>query len=383
MDINDYLIETRRYFHKNPELSFKEYKTAERIEDELKKIGLKPERITETGIIADIINDRNKKTVAIRADIDALPVTEENDVEYRSLNNGVMHACGHDTHITMLLGAAKLIINDLKSFNGNIRLIFQPAEESPPGGAVEMIKNGALENVDYIIGQHIWGSLDSGKVGIYYHEMMANADKFDIKLHGKGGHGSAPHEAIDTIYITSHLINMLNNIVSREIDPQEPAVLTVGKINAGYRYNVIAAHSELSGTVRTFSKDVQEKIKKRINDILDGLKLTYNINYEYNYEYGYPVLINNETISKIIEETASNILGKDNIVHPKPNMGGEDFAYYLEKVPGAYYVLGGAFPERHIGNHSPQFDIDESVLYKGSLILKESAKNILSKNLHF
>ncbi|AAT43357.1 M20 metallopeptidase family protein [Picrophilus oshimae] len=380
MDINDYLIETRRYFHRNPELSFKEYKTAGKIEEELKSMGLRPERITETGIIADIINDKNKKTVAIRADIDALPVTEENDVDYRSLNDGIMHACGHDTHITMLLGAAKMIINDLKNFNGNVRLIFQPAEESPPGGAIEMIKNGALENVDYIIGQHIWGSLDAGKIGIYYHEMMANADQFNIKIHGKGGHGSAPHEAIDTIYISSHLINMLNNIISREIDPQEPAVLTVGKINAGYRYNVIAAHSELSGTVRTFSRDVQEKIKKRIGEILEGLKMIYNINYEYDYEYGYPVLVNNENISKIIEETASSILGNENIVHPKPNMGGEDFAYYLEKVPGAYYVLGGAFPGKHIGNHSPLFNIDESVLYNGALILKESARNILLKN---
>ncbi len=384
MEIEEYIINIREYFHENPELSFKEYKTADRIEKELKDMGLNPERITETGIICDIKGNGNK-TVAIRADIDALPVKEENNVKYKSKNDGVMHACGHDTHMAMLLGAAKLIIEDKNKnkLNGNIRLIFQPAEELPPGGALEMIKNGALNGVDYIIGQHIWGTLPSGKIGIYYNEMMANADEFTIKIHGKGGHGSAPQDSIDVIYIAAHLIEMINTIVSREIDPQEPAVITTGTANSGYRYNIIAAHAELTGTVRTFSTEVQEKIIKRIKNILDGLKLIYNIEYEYDYKKGYPVLINNEEISKIIEESAEKILGKDNIIHPKPNMGGEDFAYYLEKIPGAYYFIGGASKEKNIDspNHSPTFDADENMLYKGSEVLKDAAERILNEKL--
>ncbi len=345
MDMEEYIIKMREYFHENPELSFKEYRTADRIEEELKNMGLKPKRITETGIIADI-KGNGEKTVAIRADMDALPVTEENQTGYISRNKGVMHACGHDTHMAMLLGAAKMMIEEKEKLKGNIRLIFQPAEELPPGGALEMIKNGALDNVDFIIGQHIWGLFPAGMIAIYYKEMMANADEFDIKIHGKGGHGSAPQDSVDAVYITAHLIEMLNTIVSREIDPQEPAVITTGTVNAGYRYNIIAAHSELAGTVRTFSAEVQEKIIKRIRDILEGLKSIYGIEYEYEYIKGYPVLINNENISRDIEQAAEKLVGKENIVHPKPNMGGEDFAYFLQKVPGAYYILGGGNIQR-------------------------------------
>ncbi|WP_276935272.1 M20 metallopeptidase family protein [Ferroplasma acidiphilum] len=380
METEEYIIAMREYFHENPELSFKEFKTADRLEKELRDMGLNPKRITETGIIADI-KGKGKKTVAIRADIDALPVTEENKVDYVSKNKGVMHACGHDTHMAMLLGAAKMLIAEKEKLNGNIRLIFQPAEELPPGGAVGMIKNGALDGVDYIIGQHIMGFIPAGKIAIYYKEMMANADEFDIKIHGKGGHGSAPQDSIDAVYITAHLIEMLNTIVSREIDPQEPAVITTGTVNLGYRYNIIAAHAELTGTVRTFNIEVQEKIIKRIKDILEGLKSIYGIEYEYEYKKGYPVLVNNEKIAKYIEEAAKRVVGKDNIIYPKPNMGGEDFAYFLQKVPGSYYFIGGSNPERGIDsmNHSPTFDVDESALYTGAKVLKEAAMEILNK----
>ncbi|ARD85521.1 N-acyl-L-amino acid amidohydrolase [Ferroplasma acidiphilum] len=380
METEEYIIAMREYFHENPELSFKEFKTADRLEKELRDMGLNPKRITETGIIADI-KGKGKKTVAIRADIDALPVTEENKVDYVSKNKGVMHACGHDTHMAMLLGAAKMLIAEKEKLNGNIRLIFQPAEELPPGGAVGMIKNGALDGVDYIIGQHIMGFIPAGKIAIYYKEMMANADEFDIKIHGKGGHGSAPQDSIDAVYITAHLIEMLNTIVSREIDPQEPAVITTGTVNSGYRYNIIAAHAELTGTVRTFNTEIQEKIIKRIKDILEGLKSIYGIEYEYEYKKGYPVLVNNEKIAKYIEEAAKRVVGKDNIIYPKPNMGGEDFAYFLQKVPGSYYFIGGSNPERGIDsmNHSPTFDMDESALYTGAKVLKEAAMEILNK----
>ena len=378
MNTEEYIISLRRYFHEYPELSFKEYKTADKIEEELKKLGLKPERITETGIICNIKGNGNK-TIAIRADIDALPIKEENDIEYKSRNEGIMHACGHDTHIAMLLGVAKMFSEE-KNLKGNIRLIFQPAEENPPGGAIEMVKKGAMNNVDYVIGQHIISDIEAGKAAIYYHEMMANADHFAIKINGKGGHGSRPQSAIDVIYISAHLVEMLNTIVSREIDPQEPAVLTVGTLNAGYRNNVIAAHAELTGTVRTFSKEVQEKIEKRIRDILNGLKETYKIKYEYEFLKGYPVLINNEEVSKILEKNAENVLGKGNVLHPKPAMGGEDFSYFMDEAPGAYYLLGGGLNNHEaVSNHSPEFLIDESVLINGAKILKESAEDLLTK----
>ncbi len=378
MNTEEYIISLRRYFHEYPELSFKEYKTADKIEEELIKLGLKPERITETGIICDIRGNGNK-TVAIRADIDALPVKEENNIEFKSKNEGIMHACGHDTHIAMLLGVAKMFSEE-KNINGNIRLIFQPAEESPPGGAIEMVNKGAMKNVDYVIGQHIISVVEAGKAAVYYHEMMANADHFKINIHGKGGHGSEPQSAIDIIYISAHLVEMLNTIVSREIDPQEPAVLTVGTLNAGYRNNVIAAHAELTGTVRTFSREVQEKIERRIEEILNGLKETYKIKYEYEFEKGYPVLVNNEEVSKIIEKNAVKILGKDNVLRPKPAMGGEDFGYFMDKAPGAYYFLGGGIKEDVVvSNHSPEFLIDESVLINGAKILKESAEDLLKK----
>jgi amidohydrolase len=382
MEVGEYIIKMREYFHKHPELSFKEYNTADKIEEELKSMGLKPVRLTETGIIADIKGNGNK-TVAIRADIDALPVLEENNVKYKSQNNGVMHACGHDTHMAMLLGVAKMFTDEKSKLKGNIRLIFQPAEELPPGGAVQMIDKGALEGVDFIIGQHIWGLFPAGHVAIYYHEMMANADEFDIKIHGVGGHGSAPQDSIDAVYISSHLIEMINTIVSREIDPMEPAVVTTGTINAGYRYNIIAAHAELTGTVRTFSLETQEKIIKRLKAILEGLKTAYGIKYEFAYKKGYPVLINNENVAKVIESAAIEVVGKNNVIHPKPNMGGEDFAYYLQKIPGAYYFFGGANQELNIysPNHSPTFDVDESKLYQGALVLKKAAEKLLENNL--
>lgn len=377
METEEYIISMRRYFHQYPELSFKEYRTADKIEEELKKMGLSPKRLTETGIICDIKGNGNK-TVAIRADIDALPVKEENEEDFISKNDGVMHACGHDTHMAMLLGVAKMFVEE-NNLKGNIRLIFQPAEESPPGGAIEMVKKGAMKGVDYVIGQHIISNIEAGKAAIYNHEMMANADHFVIKIHGKGGHGSEPQSAIDVIYIMAHLIEMLNTVISREIDPQEPAVLTVGTVNAGYRNNIIAAHGELAGTVRTFSNDVQGKIERRINDILDGLKSIYKINYEYEFNKGYPVLINNEMVSKILEHNAAEVLGKENVLNPKPAMGGEDFSYFMNEAPGAYYLLGGGYKNSElVSNHSPEFKIDESVLINGSKILKKSAEDLLS-----
>lgn len=377
--IEDYLIKTRRIFHQYPELSFKEFETSKRIERELKRMGLAPIRMAKTGLIADIKGKSKGKTVAIRADIDALPVTEENTFDYRSKREGVMHACGHDSHITMALGAAKLL-SAKRDFKGTVRMLFQPAEESPPGGATEMIREGALNGVDYIIGQHIASEIPSGKVGIYYGAMMANADEIRVKLEGVGGHGAAPHETTDALLIASEFVVQAQTIVSRRVPPFNPAVVTFGTINSGYRYNIIAKYAELTGTVRTFDKGTQDMIGKELKRILDGLSKATGCKYEFSYIKGYPATINNERVSKVVEEAASEVLGEEGVVHPNPSMGGEDFAYYLRKIPGAYYFLGIGNKEKGIVSpeHSSTHKIDESVLKYGTEILQRSAKKLLS-----
>ena len=377
--IEDYLIKTRRIFHQYPELSFKEFETSKRIERELKRMGLAPIRMAKTGLIADIKGKSKGKTVAIRADIDALPVTEENTFDYRSKREGVMHACGHDSHITMALGAAKLL-SAKRDFKGTVRMLFQPAEESPPGGATEMIREGALNGVDYIIGQHIASEIPSGKVGIYYGAMMANADEIRVKLEGVGGHGAAPHETTDALLIASEFVVQAQTIVSRRVPPFNPAVVTFGTLNSGYRYNIIAKYAELTGTVRTFDKGTQDMIGKELKRILDGLSKATGCKYEFSYIKGYPATINNERVSKVVEEAASEVLGEEGVVHPNPSMGGEDFAYYLRKIPGAYYFLGIGNKEKGIVSpeHSSTHKIDESVLKYGTEILQRSAKKLLS-----
>ena len=329
-DLEKYMIRTRRYFHENPELSTREAETEGRIEDELKSMGLNPVRVGKTNIYADIKGMYPGKMVAIRADIDALPVTEENKVDYVSKNKGVMHACGHDSHITMVLGVGKLLTK-YKDFKGTVRLLFQSSEELPPGGAKELINGGALKNVDFVIGQHVESRVPSGYAAVFYHEAMANADEFRIRIHGVGGHGSAPQEAVDALIAATQFVNLAQTIVSRKVDPYMPAVVTVGTLNSGYRYNIIAAHAEMTGTVRTFHKSVQDTIRKEIEQILKGVCEATHTRYEFEYIEGYPALINHEEVSKVIEEVAQDVLGKDKVLHPNPSMGGEDFAYYLQE----------------------------------------------------
>lgn len=377
-EIDGYIREMRRYFHMNPELSFKETNTLGVIERELGNMGLSPVSIEGGGIYADIEGSGKGKTIAVRADIDALPVTEENKVEYVSKNEGVMHACGHDAHTAMLLGLARMLTGNRDKFPGTVRLLFQQAEESPPGGAISFVKNGVLEGVDYVIGQHVLSKFETGKVGIIYGPAMANADEFRIKIHGKGGHGSAPESAVDALLVATTLVNTAQSIVSRNIPAQVPAVVTFGTIHSGYRYNIIAAHAELTGTVRTFDLEVQALIRKRLEEILAGICSLYGAKYEFEYLPGYPVLINNRDVAKVVESSTIEVLGEDSIIHPDPDPGGEDFAYYLQKVPGAFYFLGVRNEKRGISSpqHSPTYDIDEAALKYGAQILYNSVMKL-------
>lgn len=379
-ELENYMVKTRRHFHENPELSTRETETARRIEEELRSMGLNPIRIGRTNLYADIKGMYPGKTVAIRADIDALPVAEENTVEYISKNKGVMHACGHDSHITMVLGVGKLMTK-YRDFKGTVRLLFQSSEELPPGGAKELINGGALKDVDFVIGQHVESRVPSGYAAVFYHEAMANADEFRVKIHGVGGHGSAPQEAVDAIIAATQFVSLAQTIISRKVDPYMPAVVTVGTLNAGYRYNIIAAHAEMTGTVRTFHKNVQDIIRKELEHILKGVCEATHTKYEFQYIEGYPALINHEEVSRVIEEVAQDVLGKDRVLHPNPSMGGEDFAYYLQEKPGAFYFLGVGNEKKGIisPQHSPTYNIDEDAMKYGTEILYRTAQKLLSR----
>lgn len=377
-----YVIRMRRHFHRHPELSFEEKSTLEFIKSELESIGLDVTEVPEGGLYADLHGKGDGITVALRADVDALPVKEEVPHEFRSENEGVMHACGHDAHIAMLLGVVRKAVKGKGSFNGTLRFLFQVAEERPPGGAVALIKAGALKGVSYVLGQHVLSTIPSGTVQTFPREAMANADEFRIKIHGKGGHGSAPHETSDVLVIAAQYVVMAQTIVSRMVDPFLPAVVTFGTFNSGFRYNIIAAHAELTGTVRTFDNEVREKIRDELEKLLDSICKNNGVKGEYEFISGYPAVVNTPSVTEVVDGVAEKILGKENVMHDNPNMGGEDFAFYLHEVPGSFYFLGVGNEEKGITSpqHSPTFDMDEDALADGVDILLGSAFELLKKS---
>ncbi len=364
--IKDYIIRIRRELHKNPELAFEEKWTHNFISNELKALGLKPIKINKTGIIAEIGKGDNK--VGLRADMDALPINEENNLPFKSLNNGVMHACGHDTHMAMLLGAAKLLTENPP--NHPVRLIFQPSEERTPGGAKGMIEEDTLEGVSEIYGIHIEPEIEIGSLSIRSGVMMAAPDEMDIKIIGTGGHASEPHKTQDVIYITSLFINEIQGLVSRKSDPLKPVVISICSIHGGIAYNIIPPEVKLEGTVRTIDKESWQNIPEWIDKILKSLSQSYQIEYEFSYKRGYPVLKNDEAKTKKLISIAKKIFKNIELME-NPVMVGEDFAYYLEKVPGAFAFIGGANKKKGISSklHTPNFQIDEDALPMGCALL--------------
>lgn len=377
-DLENYVVSMRRHFHSNPELSFREQNTLARIKSELEGLGLTVNSVPEGGLYADIEGRAAGRNIALRADVDGLPVTEENKVEYSSTNKGVMHACGHDAHIAMLLGVARKLVSD-RNFEGKIRLMFQEAEEQPPGGAIHLVKAGVLEGMDYVLGQHVLSTIPTGTVATFPSEAMAYADEFRLKIHGRGGHGSAPHETVDALILATEFVNMAQTIVSRKIDPFLPAVVTVGTLNSGYRYNIIAAHAELTGTVRTFHREVQDTIRKELKNLAEAICTSQGATYEYEYIEGYPAVINTPKVTEVVDSVAAEVLGKEKVLHENPSMGGEDFAYYLHKVPGTFYFLGVGNEKKNIVSpqHSPTYDVDEDALANGVEIMYRSALKLL------
>tara|TARA_B100000401_G_C52800676_1_gene718388 strand:- start:370 stop:1524 length:1155 start_codon:yes stop_codon:yes gene_type:complete len=369
------IINTRRDFHKYPELSFKEFRTSKIVAEKLKNFGIETKKnIGKTGVVGILKGEKNGPTIALRADMDALPIQETNDISYKSVNKGVMHACGHDAHTAMLLGAAEALSKMRHEIKGEIRFIFQPAEEGF-GGAKYMIKDGAIDNVDEIYGMHVWNYQKSGTVGVQSGPVMAAADIFTIEINGIGGHGAAPQGTVDSIVVASHLIQSLQTIVSRNTNPLESTVVTIGQINGGYNFNIIADKVILNGTARSYTNNNKTIIKKRMKEIINGIEKMYNAKIKLNYKDGYPPLINDERASKNVSNAAAKIVGS-NVIKPYLSMGGEDFSYYTNKIPGCFFFLGTSPKDRppmSTPQHCSHFDIDEEAMLIGSSIFVELA----------
>lgn len=359
------IIELRHELHRHPELAFNEFKTHEFIADYLDNLGLVPVTRNKTGIIADIGEGEGR--IALRADMDALPIKENTGLPFSSENEGVMHACGHDAHMAMLLSAARLIVEE--NVEQSVRLIFQPSEERSPGGARGMISEGVLDGVKEIYGLHVEPSYDTGCLKLRPGPMMAAPDEFDIVFKAKGGHAAEPHNTADPIYVASLFINNVQSIISRRVKPTEHALISICSIHGGTSYNVIPPRVQLKGTVRTFGGNYWKLIPVWMGNLLDSIHDSFNIEYEFNYRRGYPALINNEKCTKKISSAAHGIF-KDVKIMEKPVMGGEDFAYYLQGVPGAFAFLGVGNEEKNIeaGLHTDVFDIDEDALILGTAL---------------
>lgn len=363
----DEMVEVRRYLHQYPELSFQEENTPKYIAEYHEKLGHEVRTgVGGRGVVATLRGGKPGQTVALRADFDALPIQEENDVPYKSKVAGVMHACGHDSHTATLLILAKVLNSMKEEIEGNIVFIHQHAEEVLPGGAIAMIEDGCLAGVDVIFGQHIWSTAPVGTIEYRQGPMMAAADFFKVKIKGRGGHGSQPHRTKDSVVIGSQLVGNIQQIVSRRVDPLDTAVISIGSFEAKNAPNVIADSASLAGTVRTFKDETREYIESEIERIIKGTCLAADAEYTYEYQKGYPATVNPKQEMEFIVELAKQVPGVTAVVECEPQMGGEDFAYYLQKVKGAFFFTGGQNPEwkETYPHHHPKFDIDE----KGMLI---------------
>lgn len=372
VEIEKDLIATRRYLHAHPELSFQEEKTMAYVSEQLTELGISHKNNVGGYGIVGLIEGTNPsvKTIALRGDMDALPIMEKNEVEYASCNPGVMHACGHDVHTTNLLGAAR-ILNELKEhFEGTVKLIFQPAEERLPGGASIMIKDGVLENpqVETIVGQHVLPQMEVGKVGFRPGIYMASCDEIFITVKGNGGHGAQPNLTIDTVLVAAHIVVALQQVVSRRANPIIPTVLSVGKIIGSGATNVIPGEVYMEGTLRTFDEAWRADAKQHIREIVEGVAKSMGAEVELRIEHGYPYLQNNDELTNRSIEWAKEYMGEENVEILPIRMTAEDFSYYTQIVPACFYRLGTGNIAKGITSsiHTPTFDIDEAALKIGA-----------------
>ena len=368
--IEEELIALRRDLHRHPELGFAEYRTAKKVRSYLTDLGLEVASVAKTGVVATL-DVGPGPTIALRADMDALPITEQVDVEYKSQAEGVMHACGHDGHTAILLATAKVLTKFKDRLTGTIKFIFQPAEEGP-GGAQPLIEAGVLENpgVDNIFGLHINNQLPTGTIGVQKSAASAAADEINLKVIGESGHASTPQRGIDAIYTAGEIVTTLQSVISRQIDPHQTAVVNLGTIEGGYRRNVIADEVQITGTVRTTNSQLRQELPQKIERIIKGITLTQGAEYELDYNFGYPVLVNDTAlVEKITTELRTNNYFNHIKYIPRPSMGAEDFAYYLQEVPGVFFRLGaGGLDCKYYDAHHAKFNFDEAALKEGVIL---------------
>ena len=398
LDLQASLVLWRRDFHRFPELGFKEKRTSSAIAEKLTAWGIPHQAgIAETGIVATIVGTKQgnnqilikgiKKTkglgkvFAIRADMDALPIQEENIISYKSQIDGLMHACGHDGHTAIALGTAKYLWEHRDRFFGTVKVIFQPAEEGP-GGAKPMIAAGVLENpqVDAMIGLHLWNNLPLGTVGVRAGALMAATEYFHCKIIGRGGHGALPQQTIDSILVAAQVVNTIHTIVSRNISPLESAVISIGEFHAGTATNIIADSAQISGTVRFFDPEVGIKLALRLEEAIAGVCAAHGATYELKYTKLYPPVINDQAIAELVRSVAENVVETPAGIVPEcQTMGGEDMSFFLEAVPGCYFFLGSANPDKGLAypHHHPRFNFDETVLATGVEIFTRCVEKFL------
>lgn len=373
------LVVIRRDLHMHPELSFQEKRTPAFIANYLKELGLDVKTgVGGNGVVGYLKGGKPGKTIALRADFDALPIEDEKEVSYKSKVPGVMHACGHDIHTAALLGVAKTLSKVKDEIKGTVVFLHQHAEELSPGGAVGMIADGCLEGVDEVYGAHVEVNFPIGTIAVNDGYVHAASDAFDITIFGKGGHGAEPHRCIDPVVIGSHLVVDFQNIVSRRIDPLHPAVVTVGAFNSGHAHNVIPDKAYLKGTVRTYDKEVRLQVEKEINLIAQQTAEKHDAKIDVKYTKGYIALYNHPKETEYIKQLSSEIFGEENVVLKPADMGGEDFAYYVDAVPGTFFWVGGGNPDLNAvyPHHHPKFDVDEkSMIYTGKVFISAVLNN--------
>lgn len=375
-ELEEKVIKFRRDFHAHPELSWKEERTSKVIEQVLKELGFENVRRgfggTESGVVGDIVGRKEVPLIALRADIDALPIEEEADVPWRSINKGVMHACGHDAHAAILLGVAHMLALLKDKLPCKVRLIFQPAEESGVrSGARQLIEEGALDGVEAIWGLHVWSSLPAGKIGYRSGPTMASADIWEVEIKGKGGHGSRPHEAIDPTIAAASIVLSLQTIISRELDPQETAVLSIGRLESGSAPNVIPEKALIQGNIRTTSSIVRDELPGSIERIAKGIGSALRCEVKTNFIPVYPVTVNDPDMVETLKKVASAMFGDQSLTEMPIVMGSEDFSFYQQKVPGVIFFLGMADSQKGTDaeHHNPTFKTNDGVLKKGVALL--------------
>jgi amidohydrolase len=377
-DLECEAIVWRRHLHANPELSFEEVDTSRYVEETLRSFhAFELERPTPTSVVATLRGGRPGKVLALRADMDALPIQEETGLEFASTRPGIMHACGHDGHTAMLLGTAKLLAARRDELSGEVRFVFQHAEEKPPGGARQLVDAGVMDGVDLVVGAHLASIKEAGKVSCRPGAIAAAADTFSAEILGRGGHAAMPHRTVDPVVIAAQVVTNLQQLVSRTVDPLRSAVVSVTQFHAGTADNIIAEKVVLSGTVRTFDPEVRDGLRERLDRVFRGVTEAHGATYTLEYADGYAAVVNDETAAGLVDAAARAELGDGAIMEADPIMGGEDFSAYLERAPGAFFWVGAgskdAFPHHH-----PRFTIDESALRPGMAVFVRTALDYLS-----